>query len=67
MTIAQILVFLQGLLPALEPILVNEENALQAQIKAYLAAQNQNSDLVQLLVAIDGALDAFAQMEIKKI
>ena len=68
MTMAQVLAFLGSLAPVLEPILLNlEQNTLQPAIKAYLASQNPNSDLVQLLTALDGALDAFAQVEIKKI
>lgn len=65
---AQILAFLAEFGPILEPILMNiEQNTLQPAIKAYLASQNPNSDLVALLTALDGALDAFAQAEIKKL
>lgn len=64
----QVLAFLANFAPILEPVLMDiEENTLQPAIKAYLATQNPNSDLVQFLTAIDGALDAFAQMEIKKL
>ena len=68
MNLANILAFVHGLAPVLEPMLLNlEQNTIQPAIKAYLASENPNSDLVQLLTALDAALDAFAQGEIKKL
>lgn len=68
MTLAQVLSFLSSLAPVLEPVLLNlEANTVQPAIKAYLASENPNSDLVQLLTVLNTAIDAFVQVEIKKI
>ena len=67
MNLTQILDFLKGLGPVLEPILLNaEQNNLQPELKK-LIDQVQSPDLKALLVALDGALDAFLQSEIKKL
>lgn len=67
MSLAQILSFLSGFAPVLEPILLNlEQNNLQPELQA-LIAQVSSPDLKLLLQALDGALDAFSQAEIKKL
>lgn len=63
-----IVAFVESLAPVLKPMLLNlEANTIQPAIKTYLASENPNSDLVQLLTALDAGIDAFIQMEINKI
>lgn len=68
MNLTSFMAFLQSFAPVLEPVLLNlEQNNVQPEIKALIAKMNPNSDLAQLLTAIDAGLDAFIQAEIKKI
>lgn len=68
MTLAQIIAMFSGLGPLLEPVLLNlEQNQVQPELKALIGTLNSNSDLAQLLLALDAGLDAFIQAEIKKL
>lgn len=68
MTLAQIIAMFSGLGPLLEPVLLNlEQNQVQPELKALIGTLNPNSDLAQLLLALDAGLDAFIQAEIKKL
>lgn len=68
MTLAQVLAFLGPLGPVIEPILMNlEQNTLQPEIKLLISNNVTSPDLKALLMALDAALDAFAQVEIQKV
>lgn len=65
---SSIVAFVESLAPVLKPMLLNlEDNTIQPAIKAYLASENPNNDLVQLLGALDQGIDAFIKMELNKI
>ena len=67
MSLAQILSFLAGLAPVIEPVLVNlENNTIQPELKTLIAGVS-SPDLKALLTGLDQALDAFVQTEITKI
>lgn len=67
MSLAQILSFLSGLAPVLEPILLNlENNTVQPELQKLIAGVS-SPDLKALLVALDGALSSFVAAEIQKL
>lgn len=67
MTLAQVLAFLVPLAPVIEPILMNfEQNTAQPEIKALIGTVT-SPDLKAFFMALDGAIDAFAQVEIQKV
>ncbi len=67
MSLVQILGFLSGLAPVIEPVLLNIENGtIQPEIKA-LIAQVSSPDLKALLTGLDEALDAFIKTDIQKL
>jgi hypothetical protein len=64
----QILAFLHTLAPVAEPILMNiEQNQVQPELKKLIDQIPDGNDLKPLLQALDTALDAYAQGEIKKL
>lgn len=67
MNLQSILAFLAPFSPLLKPELLQLEAQGQAQLKALIASKVSSPDLQALLVALDGALDAFAQLEIGKL
>lgn len=66
MDLSKIIAFLQPFLPLLKAELMQIESNGQAELKAVIA-NIQSPDLKALLVGLDGALDAFAQLEIGKL
>lgn len=67
MSLAQIVALLSGFAVGLEPILLSlEQNQVQPELKS-LIDKVSSPDLKLLLQALDGALDAFVQAEIKKL
>ncbi len=67
MTFAQIMSYLAGVAPVLEPILLNlDANTVQPELQKLIASVS-SPDLKALLQALDGALDAFAKLEIQKL
>ena len=67
MTLAQILSFLTGLAPILEPVLVNlEQGELQPELQKLIASVT-NPELNAFLTGIDTALTSFLNAEIAKI
>ena len=67
MTIAQILAFAGPLLVGLEPMLLNlEQSTIVPDLQA-LIAKESSPDLKVFLSAMLTGLDAFAQIEIKKL
>ena len=67
MTLAQILAFLGPLATTLEPLLLNLETSTVLPELQTLANSVSSPDLKLLLTSLAGALDAFAQAEIKKL
>ena len=67
MTLAQILAFLVPLATTLEPLLLNLETSTVLPELQTLANSVSSPDLKLLLTSLAGALDAFAQAEIKKL
>ncbi len=67
MNFAGLLALLSNIGPVLEPLLLNlEQNQVQPALQA-LIAKETSPDLKALLSALDAAIDAFAQLEIKKL
>lgn len=67
MSLAQILALLSSFAPAIEGVLLNlEQNQVQPELQKLIASVG-SPDLKLLLQALDGAIDAFAQAEIKKL
>ncbi len=66
MTLAQILAFLAPLEALLKPELLKLEEGGKAELDA-LIANVSSPDLKALLLALSGALDAFAKLEIEKL
>lgn len=67
MNLASILAFLAPFEVLLKPELLALEAKGQAELKALIASKVSSPDLQALFVALDGALDAFAQLEIGKL
>lgn len=67
MTLAQVLAFLGPLAMSLEPMLLNLEQSTVLPELNTLIAGVSSPDLKLLLQSLAGALDAFAQAEIKKL
>lgn len=66
MTLAQILALLSPLASLLKPGLLTLEAEGKAELDGIIASVS-SPDLKALLMALDGAMDAFAQLEINKL
>ena len=67
MTFAQILAFFGPFAAVLKPELLTLENTAMTDLKALIASKVSSPDLQALLIAVEGGLDAFAQIELNKL
>jgi hypothetical protein len=67
MNLSAVLAFLAPFEGLLKPELLKLEAQGQAELKALIVSKVSSPDLQALLVALDGALDSFAQGEINKL
>lgn len=67
MNLSSVLAFLAPFEGLLKPEILKLESSAQVELKALIASKVSSPDLQALLMALDGALDSFAQVEIGKL
>lgn len=67
MNLTTILAYLAPFEALLKPELLSLEDQGQQELKKLIASNISSPDLQALLMALDGALDAFAKLEINKL
>lgn len=67
MNLSSVLSFLAPFEGLLKPEVLKIEAQGQLELKTLIASKVSSPDLQALLMALDGALDSFAQLEINKL